>query len=326
MRLPIGATIAAALALLAPAGASAATEIGDNCVGGETVPIPVGLTSIFHPANPLPTAVPAPGVLTKWRVNLVPVPAVLPHSLKVLRPSAVPETIQIVGESQVNVLGGANAFPARIPVQAGDRLGLITAGALGTLYCKAEGPLGVIGTFGAGTTGALSPFAQGPAPVRVPLAGTVEPDADSDGYGDETQDQCPQSALVQTTCPVVVLDAYPLSKKAKIIVYISTDRSASVTVSGTAKLPRSNRKTARSSAQAKLPKVTKVVEAGKITRFALNIPAKLRSAAAGLAKGKSLTVKLTATAPNLVGPATTDRAQVRLRNSGTKRKNKGGRK
>ena len=324
MRLTLGATIAAALALLAPAGASAATEIGDNCVGDEVAPAAIGLMPISSPASPMPTVAPA-GVLTKWRVNLVPVPAVLPHSLKVLRPSATPEAIQIVGETQVNVVGGANVFPARIPVQTGDRIGLVSGGGLGTLFCKTAGP-GVIGIFEPGTTGSIVTFEQGAAPLRVPIAAVIEPDADSDDFGDETQDQCPQSALVQTTCPVVVLDAYPLSKKAKIIVYISTDRSASVTVSGTAKLPRTTRKRARSSAQAKLPKLTKVVEAGKITRFALNIPAKLRSAAAGLAKGKSLTVKLTATAPNLVGPATTDRAQVRLRNSGTKRKNKGGRK
>jgi len=324
VRLTLGATIAAALALLAPAGASAATEIGDNCVGDEVAPAAIGLMPISSPASPMPTVAPA-GVLTKWRVNLVPVPAVLPHSLKVLRPSATPEAIQIVGETQVNVVGGANVFPARIPVQTGDRIGLVSGGGLGTLFCKTAGP-GVIGIFEPGTTGSIVTFEQGAAPLRVPIAAVIEPDADSDGFGDETQDQCPQSALVQTTCPVVVLDAYPLSKKAKIIVYISTDRSASVTVSGTAKLPRTTRKRARSSAQAKLPKLTKVVEAGKITRFALNIPAKLRSAAAGLAKGKSLTVKLTATAPNLVGPATTDRAQVRLRNSGTKRKNKGGRK
>ena len=312
MRLTLGATIAAALALLAPAGASAATEIGDNCVGDEAAPGAIGLMPISNPASPMPTTAPA-GVLTKWRVNLVPVPAVLPHSLKVLRPSATAGAIQIVGETQVNVVGGANVFPARIPVQAGDRIGLISAGALGTLFCKTVAPLGVIGVFEPGTTGSLVTFEQGAAPIRAPVAAVIEPDADNDGFGDETQDQCPQGATAQGPCPIVLLDAYPLPKRSKIIVYVSTDRSAAVTVSGTAKLPKATRKRARSSAQAKLPKLTRVVEAGRITRFALNMPAKLRSAVAGLAKGKSLTVKLTARAPNLVGPATTDRARVKLR-------------
>jgi hypothetical protein len=31
---------------------------------------------------------------------------------------------------------------------------------------------------------------------------TIEPDADGDTFGDETQDQCPTNAAVQATCPV----------------------------------------------------------------------------------------------------------------------------
>jgi hypothetical protein len=35
------------------------------------------------------------------------------------------------------------------------------------------------------------------------LSATLEPDADHDGFGDETQDQCPTNASTQGACPVI---------------------------------------------------------------------------------------------------------------------------
>jgi hypothetical protein len=44
--------------------------------------------------------------------------------------------------------------------------------------------------------------ATGPFPnYRVNVAATIEPDADEDGFGDETQDQCPTDASTQGPCP-----------------------------------------------------------------------------------------------------------------------------
>jgi hypothetical protein len=38
-------------------------------------------------------------------------------------------------------------------------------------------------------------------PVEVAYNADVEPDADQDGYGDETQDLCPTSATTALPCP-----------------------------------------------------------------------------------------------------------------------------
>ena len=104
-----------------------------------------------------------------------------------------------------------------------------------------------------------APFVEGPAPIRVPAFAAIEPDADNDGFGDETQDKCPQSAALHTSpCPVVVLDSFVLPNQNKAVVVVSTSTAIPVTVSGTAKLPKTPRR-AGASAQAKLKKVTKTV-------------------------------------------------------------------
>ncbi|HEY3192421.1 MAG TPA: calcium-binding protein, partial [Solirubrobacterales bacterium] len=36
---------------------------------------------------------------------------------------------------------------------------------------------------------------------RILIAANVEPDSDRDGFGDETQDQCPTNATIQGACP-----------------------------------------------------------------------------------------------------------------------------
>jgi hypothetical protein len=45
---------------------------------------------------------------------------------------------------------------------------------------------------------------------RVNAQAVVEPDADHDGFGDETQDQCPANAATQGSCPVT-----PATRKCK---------------------------------------------------------------------------------------------------------------
>jgi hypothetical protein len=320
MRKRFGVLVVAALTttcLVASPSASAATEVGDNCVANELAETTVlGLFEVNNPFSPFPGASPSAGVITKWTTtSAIPAPFALPHVMKVVRPLG-PTAVQILSESPAGgVLPGANSFDVRIPIQAGDHIGLVPANEFGLLVCEAPGQPGIVGLFeGAGTPGTTVAAAQGSAPIRVPVSATVEPDADNDGFGDETQDKCPQSAALQVACPVTVLDSFALPKKGKAVVLIATSQAASVTVTGTAKLPRAKKgKKAGSSAQAKLAKVTKVVQPGTLTRFTLNFPGSLKSALADLPKGKSVTLNLTATAPNLTGPATTDKAKLKLK-------------
>lgn len=80
----------------------------------------------------------------------------------------------------------------------------------------------------------------------------IEPDADGDGYGDETQDKCPQSALAQVACPVVKLSVSASAKKKQATILVTDDVPASVTVGGQVALGKG--KKAKLKAPAKRPR------------------------------------------------------------------------
>jgi hypothetical protein len=313
MRFLLSLTLTAALAaaLLAPT-ASAATEFGDTCTANEEFFAPITFFEASAPANPLPIAAPSAGVLTKWKVNLIPeVPVTFPQTLKVLRLNTASHTALVVGETTATIASGANVINARIPVQAGDRLSIFGSGLVETLICVTPGEESLIGGFegNGGGTGSTNPYIELPEEFRVPVAAVIEPDADSDGFGDETQDGCPQSAAFQTPCPVVKVDASSVIKrKGSVIVLVTTDSSAPVKVTGTAKLGKGQK--------AKLSGPTKTVAPGKIARFTLKFPKKLKDKLGDLTKKQSLQLKVNARATDLVGRVTKDSLKTRLKGQG----------
>ncbi|MDQ2631428.1 MAG: hypothetical protein M3Y75_10750 [Actinomycetota bacterium] len=133
------------------------------------------------------------GVIVEWKVRSG--PSVIPHTvrLRVIRGNTG------VGAGPLQTLpadAGIHAFPARLPVQAGDRIGfdlLENPWLEGVQFIRSGVP-------GAGFEIWVSkPLADGES--RAPAAtsneiellmnATIEPDGDGDGYGDETQDGCP---------------------------------------------------------------------------------------------------------------------------------------
>jgi hypothetical protein len=94
-----------------------------------------------------------------------------------------------------------NTFAVRIPVPAGVQFGIFSSG--GALVCINSGtPTDKYSTFSGDVplgTKAKPSFTEEKA--FVALAVKVEPDADGDGFGDETQDACPSNATTQGTCP-----------------------------------------------------------------------------------------------------------------------------
>jgi hypothetical protein len=97
-----------------------------------------------------------------------------------------------------------NRFPARITVGGGEILGLYYT----TANTACEFPTSVPGDttrykFGSSPDpplGMTYTTTASDATDRVNVAATLEPDADHDGYGDETQDQCPTNATTQAPC------------------------------------------------------------------------------------------------------------------------------
>jgi hypothetical protein len=163
-------------------------------LGGET---------LAQTAAPQPGPIvgaPSAGVITSWSfeaTNAAPTP---PMKLKVLRAAASGYTTIYSGPLVNVALGEVNTFPVRIPVQAGDLIGNYYSDLtysyrndLGTGYHGIE-------AFVDAPVGSTDPYADNNN-LDVDLAAALEPDADADGYGDETQDLCPSDASRHTACP-----------------------------------------------------------------------------------------------------------------------------
>jgi len=312
----LAVTVGAASALFLAPSASAAVEFGDNCIGDKPAPGEYTLTELSRSPGGLPLAAPSSGVITQLKVNFgPPVPFTIPTTVKVLR-SAGGDNYTVVGQALTQVgPGGQPVTNTRLPVLAGDRLGLHgepftyegTAIPGLSVYCDIEdgSVLGAAtGNPGPGATATFMPAVE----ARVPVVGVLEPDADGDGYGDETQDKCPISAAVQVPCPLVVLDAIPIAGGNAVRVLVATSTAAPVIVSGTVKLGKG--------AKANLASKTKTVEAGKISSFRLAFPASLKERLKELGPKKKLTLKIAATSTNVAGQVSTDKVNAKLKGQG----------
>ncbi len=296
------------------ASASAATEFGSTCTTNTAGPGVSIVQTVPATGSTLPLAAPTTGVIVKWKISLTPVEIALPHVLKVLRPGA-PKQFQVVADSAPGtVVSGANSFDTRLPVQAGDLLGLYgLTSPPGTLACSAQPGAKSATITGNPPAGSTATTVEEVSEIGGGVAAVIEVDADGDGFGDETQDKCPQSAAFQAACPVAILDGFAVAGKNTVTVIVSTSIPTPVTVSGTAPLPKAPKGKAGSSAQVKLKAVTQTVTPGVIGRFKLKLPGKLKSAVAALAPGKTLTLKLTASATSVTGAVSKDELNLKLK-------------
>jgi hypothetical protein len=118
-------------------------------------------------------------------------------------PSAVADHRTVVATSALQTVaaGSVNTFPTRIAAPAGAGLGIYNT--QNDMACFAAGtPAEVIRTklgFDPATT---SDFSGTELPAaRANISAVLEPDVDHDGFGDVSQDACPQSAKTQVACP-----------------------------------------------------------------------------------------------------------------------------
>jgi hypothetical protein len=138
----------------------------------------------------------------------------------------------LVADDQQTAAFGLNTFRTRIPVEAGDRFGLIPVGEA-DFYCLTGSIEDQTWSY-SGTdvqVGSEYQFAAG-VQVRVPVVAVIEPDADGDGYGDETQDACPQSARAIAPCPPVTATFTTRPKKRAIVAKVKVSSQATVQVFG----------------------------------------------------------------------------------------------
>lgn len=198
-RLALAASLVVAAAALIPSQAAAAVKLGATApyfTSGENCGTNVTYLQLTEQGTTY--TAPADGILTSWSVDAGWAPA----KLKVARPAGG-GTFSIVAQDGPNsVSAGLNTFPIRISVRQGDTIGL---------HIGTQNACLAVGT-GSETTGrvtgdplvgqTVAPSQAFVVPTKVPVSAMLESDRDGDGYGDETQDQCPTVASTQGPCPL----------------------------------------------------------------------------------------------------------------------------
>jgi hypothetical protein len=199
--------IVAALACSAPAGA--ATVIGSPLTNADTsggiCSGPTGVCTEWNTALPGATlAVPSDGVVTAFRVRTA---NALQARLRVLRgPTSATAVVTSTAFLSFAGTNAAISVDVRVPVKAADVLALgsypgdhvpyaITSNATGACF-DSQQPEPADGS----PPQAVQTFCSGNEELLYNAS--VEPDADADGYGDETQDKCLASAGPDNGCPI----------------------------------------------------------------------------------------------------------------------------
>jgi hypothetical protein len=200
-----GATV---VGLVSATSASAATNLGETfdppgiCATDTTYIVTGSVGNTY--------TVPSGGVISGWSFHAG---SLAPDTVKLKLGRAGPGTdlsapetnLSVVGESasEVPTPSSLNQYSTRISVQQGDFLGIYLGGDGGEALCGDGSSLGFPDHFNssevlAGTSASFDREDEG----QINVAAVLEPDADHDGFGDETQDQCPSNAGTQGSCAV----------------------------------------------------------------------------------------------------------------------------
>jgi hypothetical protein len=319
MRKPGGVVLAVVLAsstLASATGASAATEVGSACVGTTSLPNYTLVQTGSAPGG-LAATVPSAGIVTAWSVNAPVFAGERVEYLKVFKDTAKANEFQVVDESAGGVIhSGLNTFAARILVQAGYRFG-VYGGGEGAYYCSTTHPADTMGRKeGNSPVGSVLPYTA-VTQFQPSLVAVVEPDADGDGYGDETQDKCPQSAqYFEIACPPLTLSFYSIAQRSSALVLVSASVPSKITVSARVPGAPPKKRRAGASATIKLKPVTHLANPGQITKYKLKFTGALKAALANLPRSKSLALKVKASGANLAGVVKSEGRTLRLKGRG----------
>jgi len=291
---------AVALALAVPPSARGAVVFGADL--SQSVSISGGCTgtimnpcSYFTETGSDPSAEPgAPmtGALVSVRLRHYNTYA-LPMAIRVFRPTGTPDEYLNVGPETRAIVpeadtpgGEVTEYVTHHVIAAGDRIGIGFIKPTYPFYYLANGdPRACRFRAGADSDHPVdTPATYDTAGCQgeVLISGTVEPDADGDGFGDETQDGCPSSAAYQGDCPVPAQarDTRPprltlggsrrqdAVAKRRLFVSVTSDEAARLSARGTISMPGAAR-------ALKLGSTSTSVAAGSRTRLALRLGLKV---------------------------------------------------
>jgi hypothetical protein len=200
---------------IAPGSAAAATVFGadlnhdpTNTTGN------LSLTNVIHQGGAPESGTPVSGILTSVRLRATGAAGgsgVIRVLGLVAHPNATSYTFNNSGpEIPVSVTpdttpaGHVTEVLTRRPIAAGQRLAwLSTTNVFGLAVTYNDSSAECAYSASGHPVGANLTYTTNVCNQNVLLAaGTVEADADRDGFGDETQDACPTNAATQGPCPV----------------------------------------------------------------------------------------------------------------------------
>jgi hypothetical protein len=326
-----GILMLALLAFAFPANAHGSTTIGQLDPATPTGSC-MGTSYWVQNASAGPSyAVPSKGVITAWS-HKAGAAAGRQLGLRVFRlVSGV--TYTLAGTSGIQTLtpGSLNSFATRIPVVAGDRLGLYV-GNPGTGFPDLGG--GASCSFSGGIGDLVNEGSASPEPAvgantnlvgvytgiyRLNVTAKVEPDVDGDGYGDETQDACPANPATTAVC------APPKDKKGRraprgkitgksdsvkdnaVSVKVTADVAVTATTTGTVRVPHASR-------VYRLVRTKTSLAANVTKKLKLAIPRKARRPIArALSRHRRTKAKLTIVLEDAAGNTSTLKSSVALR-------------
>lgn len=289
LRLPVlVAVLSTALALASSAGA--ATTIGSKCVSNSGSPSTHFTTGT---SNGESYVVPFNGVLTTWGTDRTQDPN--PASVAaVLGSPTGPNWVVLSSTAYENVPGSSAAsFAARLPVSAGQTLGSATFYSNPPVMCSTSN-ISDAGVYYGNPIAVGTPFS--PTTInsyKAAIWATIEPDADGDGYGDDSQDKCPQSAAWQNPCPELKIAQQLSASSSEIKILASTTVDTTLTATATVTIASKTKATFKSKATA--------FTAGKFKTIKLKLPSSVKNAL----KKKSLKATVTLSGNGIANTATT---------------------
>jgi hypothetical protein len=205
---PVAASAATSVGATPPPGSMTAADC--NADSGHVTRTTAGVT------NPYIATV--SGVVTEWQFQASVNPGTIAFQILNGDPNDN-TTFTPVAESTPEVLAAdtLNKFKTRLPITAGQFVGLRTVTTSHGCYF-----LGSTGFTDFGSTAPPAPtpgsgpssYGNASGTAATNIAATIEPDADGDGYGDETQDGCINNKQRQDDCvkPSVKIDSGPKAK------------------------------------------------------------------------------------------------------------------
>jgi hypothetical protein len=154
------------------------------------------LATVVRPGNLYPTAAPEDGVIVSFGIRVgAPLPSA---TFRLAKTSGLQAIGAGTGPTTSFASAGTYAVPARLPVQTGDLVGV---DALDPAILESSCGGGGFRLFQPTLTEGVGQEERFNGTCGLELNATEEPDADGDGFGDETQDRCPGVPGPEEGCP-----------------------------------------------------------------------------------------------------------------------------